>query len=262
MSTPFSNPKESPQKPVIIVHFMHHAEVYTPLPHMSSHGYTNKPQAIHKQSSRPTLHLLDPELSDHGMRQAENFQDNLVTSSIPHLFSSPMTRALSTSFIAFRHFLLRGNDIIALPELQNIDIGPNGTGHNTDALQSQLSGMYSESSTKPDVWTFMCDDWNKKLGSRWGPEEVNWRIGIIKGLLKGMWLGGGKKKVEVAMVTHSSFLRQLRRESSHMAWPTDANSELCPVQDREAQITTCVFDNAGDFREIDLNKLQTLRDRR
>ena len=68
--------------------------------------------------------------------------------------------------------------------------------------------------------------------------------------------------IEVAMVTHSSFLKQLGGESSPMTWSPDADSKFCPVQAREAQVPTCVFDDAGDFREIDLNELEHLRKRR
>jgi hypothetical protein len=125
-----------------------------------------------------------------------------------------MLRTTTTSIWAFRDFLFRGNDIIALPELQNMDPGPNGTGTDIEALQGQWPAAGTPCNSKTDFWTFMTKGWNWKRNGKWSPNQVQWRMDFLKGFLKGIWLGGGKKRVEIAVVTHGSILRELGGKSS------------------------------------------------
>ena len=117
--------------------------------------------------------LFDPKLSEHGVQQALSFQNNLVTASISYLLASPMFRTLETSDLAFRYFVVQGDDIITWLESQNMDIGPNGTGKNTYDLQREFSGRYIETRKKVDVWTFMSNDWSEKTRGKWSPGEVS-----------------------------------------------------------------------------------------
>jgi len=166
-----------------------------------------------------TSQIIDLEVSARGAVQAEVFDKfNCGHSEVTHILSSPMLRAVSTSCHAFYYScLLANNEIIALPELQNMDTGPNGTGSSVERLQTQWKEGYSVGSrgtvnVNVDVWTFMCKDWNVKGSGKWSPDEVNWRVNFFKGFLKGIWLGGGRKKVEIAVVTHGSFLEKLKGE--------------------------------------------------
>jgi hypothetical protein len=101
---------------------------------------------------------------------------------------------------------MNAKPIIALPELQNWDKGPNGTGKDLPKLQKCWEDSYQRGQICIDMWTFMCYDWNRKAYGRWSATELKERIGFLKGFLKGVWLGGERKSVEIAVVTHILFL--------------------------------------------------------
>lgn len=125
-----------------------------------------------------------------------------------------MFRTLGTAQAAFWESKMNGRDIIALPELQNVDRMPNGTGKDLSKLQKWWEERYQRGQTRIDVWTFMINDWNKKAPGEAGAKDFKERIGFLKGFLKGLWLGGQRRSIEAAVVTHSSFVYQLHLKST------------------------------------------------
>lgn len=252
----------------------------------SRHKFTDRSQGVHKEFQDTEAQIAygktirDPKLSENGESQAKRFNDKPLGENraayVDHILSSPMLRTMSTACRAFCSMLLKhGGTIIALPELQNMDKKPNGTGTETVTLQGKWKdGFHIDSSEADidvdvDVWTFMCNDWIFKESGRWSPEEVKWRIGFLKGFLKGIYLGGGRKKVEVAMVTHGSFIREMNRElflPPSMRYKillaiTDLGLLLDLVKDKEAEVTSCVFDEEGGFQEVSDEELRVLREK-
>jgi hypothetical protein len=115
--------------------------------------------------------------------------------------------------IALVPCLLSGVKIFALPELQNLDSSPNGRGTDLDELSNLFSIAASRNRDLVDVTTFGRKGWEyKDEGSVWHADEIQWRVDHMKGFLKGILLGGGMKRVEVAVVSHGSFLRKLVKE--------------------------------------------------
>jgi hypothetical protein len=99
-----------------------------------------------------------------------------------------------------------GLSIIAAPELQNFDRGPNGTGQDVWDLAQRFSWL------RVNVKSLVPRDWNLKTEGRWSEKE--WRLHHMKGFLQGLWVGAGAgtKKVENVVVSHSSFFRELLTE--------------------------------------------------
>lgn len=157
-------------------------------------------------------HLVDPNISDEGEQQARKFNTTHSNESPPalqhhltHVLTSPIQRAIFTSLFAFRAFQQRGLEIIALPELQTMGTRSNGTGRDVFEL-SVYPGVLKNNNLSMDTQTFLSRGWNSKQTGQWHADQVSWRIGFLKGFLKGIWLGAGKAGIEVAVVTHSSLL--------------------------------------------------------
>ncbi|KAF8855115.1 hypothetical protein BDZ45DRAFT_793910 [Acephala macrosclerotiorum] len=180
----------------IIVHFMRHA------------------QPAHKTGPVDDLTMPDPDISSKGRSQCLAFSLTLEhhIPYITHIFSSPMRRALNTSCLALWPLLERGLTVHALPELQNLDIGPSGIGMALSELHQEYTGNFGllggkERKSVVDIKTFMAEDWNFKESGRWSTDEKEWRVNYMRGFFKALIMG--KEKVEVIVVTHGSFLRVL-----------------------------------------------------
>jgi len=106
-----------------------------------------------------------------------------------------------------------GLSIIALPQLQNFDQGPNGTGQSADELAKKYGGFQQRNrGAKPqhlrvDATSLVAEGWNLKISGKWS--EGEWSIHHVKGHLQGLWVGAGAgtKQVEAVVVSHSSFFR-------------------------------------------------------
>jgi broad specificity phosphatase PhoE len=189
--------------------------------------HANSFQALHKLSDVTDITIRDPELSPKGFAQCLNFAKTFEDQKryITHILSLPMTRALNTACIAFRPIIESGLTVIALPQLQSLDKGLNGIGLDYDQLNKRYDGTHWDQLMmgKPDGWvdvtSFVPVGWNVKEKGKWSNEEFKWRMEDFKGFLKGIWVGAGagRKRVEVAVVTHGSFLRQLVNDGEFSA---------------------------------------------
>lgn len=115
----------------------------------------------------------------------------------------------------------------AYPYLQNLDLGPNGTGLEYEDWCamfggngcSEFAGTIDEKyMDKERGWTEKEDE-----NSKWNPEECVWRVEVIKEELKEIMKEkreGREKGKEVVMVTHGSFLRKIvgSGEFSRLFW--------------------------------------------
>ncbi|KUJ17959.1 uncharacterized protein LY89DRAFT_732662 [Mollisia scopiformis] len=217
--------------PNIIVHFMRHAE------------------PAHKCGGIDDLTMLDPDISYNGRLQCLAFSSAIapdLEQHVTHIFSSPMLRALTTTCIALWPLLRKGLTVHALPELQNLDMGPSGTGMNVSDLDKEFTGNFGllggkDRKSVVDVKTFMAKDWNSKETGSWSTPEVEWRVDYMRGFLKGLL--AGRERVEVVIVSHGSFLRKLVND----------------VKFQDVVLTSCVFGEDGKFEEISQDKLGDLR---
>ncbi|KAL2071119.1 hypothetical protein VTL71DRAFT_12354 [Oculimacula yallundae] len=219
----------APTKPQLIIHFMRHAE------------------AEHKVYGDNSIR--DPELTEKGEKQCHFFERNLMFKEaikITHILCSPMTRTIQTAELVSLA-LPNTITVTALPELQNLDSGPNGQGLDLEELVEQY-GPYEDGFMVEgdiDVSTFGREGWNEKKEGIWSSKEVQWRVDHVKGFLKGMWAASDDKRMEVVVVSHGSFLKKLVNNAIFI--PSDA------------QLTSCVFDDDGGFREIGAKELKQLR---
>lgn len=101
-------------------------------------------------------------------------------------------------------------------------MGPSGTGMGLSELEEEYTGNFGllggkERKTVVDVKTFMAGDWNFKESGRWSTPERTWRVDYMRGFLKG--LVTGKEKIEVVVVSHGSFLRELVADGMFLRAP-------------------------------------------
>ncbi|KAE9375235.1 hypothetical protein N431DRAFT_334387, partial [Stipitochalara longipes BDJ] len=95
--------------------------------------------------------------------------------------------------------------------------------------------------------SFVPKGWNMKETGRWSASEVHWRLDFIRTRLREIWVvnGAGRRKIEVVIVTHGSFLRKLVND----------------VKFEDVELTHCLFNNGdGEFEEISKEELDILRD--
>jgi bisphosphoglycerate-dependent phosphoglycerate mutase len=172
--------------------------------------------------------IRDPDISEKGKRQCKKFAKSFQGQEkyINCILSSPMTRALNTACSAFRNVRdpIDGSalTVIALPELQSLGADINGTGLDPDVLANRYNGVdYERDGTgqpagRMDVTTYVVEGWNSKDTGKWSAEEaaVAWRVGYMKEFLRKNCgtSSRGSKQVEIAVVTHGSFLRKLVRD--------------------------------------------------
>ncbi|KAE9375234.1 hypothetical protein N431DRAFT_453897 [Stipitochalara longipes BDJ] len=168
----------------------------------------------------------------HFMRHAEEFAKKFDGQElyITHIISSPMTRAITTASLAFKRVmeLPQNSDlsIIAVPELQNFDKGPNGRGQSARKLAKKYCRWFKRKNkdTPPehlriDAKSLVPRGWNSKESGKWSTGK--WRLYHVKGHLQGLWVGAGAgtRKVEVVVVSHSSFFRRLLEDGEFYPEP-------------------------------------------
>ncbi|KAI9055506.1 hypothetical protein LZ554_000455 [Drepanopeziza brunnea f. sp. 'monogermtubi'] len=75
--------------------------------------------------------LIDPKLTKRGRKQCRHLARHSIRGycdAVTHIFSSPLSRALTTACLTFKNATARGVRIVALPELQTMGTKPNGMG--------------------------------------------------------------------------------------------------------------------------------------
>jgi broad specificity phosphatase PhoE len=169
------------------------------------------------------ISIRDPGLSPKGEQQCKDFSDAFKgqENHIDCILASPMTRVLQTACSAFKEVIkpTKGGDrhaVIAMPQLQNLDSGINGTGLDPDELADRYNGVDwdRDRSGLPRGWvdtSFVQEGRNVKETGKWSAEEVQWRLEYIRIFLQVIWVisGAGRCKTEVVIVTHGSLLRKL-----------------------------------------------------
>jgi hypothetical protein len=157
--------------------------------------------------------------------------------SVTHILSSPLSRCLESACLTFKSAIEEGVKVCAVPELQSMGILPNGTGLSLGRLKERyeetaVRGRYGnlvQNGTNTKTFRqggkdtrnfkgqihfrFMCEDWNNPEEKRDGTDGryvgIASRLGFIRGFLKGLQIGSrGRERLEVAVVTHSSLIRE------------------------------------------------------
>ncbi|KAE8449823.1 hypothetical protein EG329_007300 [Mollisiaceae sp. DMI_Dod_QoI] len=204
----------------VIVHLMRHAEAQ-------------------KKTDIFGPKLKDPDLSDVGRAQcstfAKEFKDH--QSHVTHILCSPMKRAINTAIAAFPDVVGKSLTVVAMPELQSLDKGPGGVGAGFTKLSKKYRVKEGEVA-KVDVTTFGRSGWNDKDHGAWSPSGAHWRVDFIKGFLRGLLAAATDKIIEVVIISHRSFLKQLCKnaKTGFMVNNTCAlfqNGELRSIGDRE-----------------------------
>jgi len=221
----------------LIVHFMRHAAVSLEvLYQFSSSQYrdilTYILQPLHKINQETDITIRDPGLSPKGEQQCEEFCDAFEGQAkyINYVFASPMTRTLQTACYAFKEVII---PVIAMPQLQNLDSGPNGSGLDRDELVNRYNGKDLDKGKfgLPQGWVDTClipKDWNLKETGQWSADEVQGRLDHMRGFLQAIWLAHsfGKHRVEVVIVTHGSFLQKLVKDGTPLLPKINAYAEI------------------------------------
>ncbi|KUJ17958.1 uncharacterized protein LY89DRAFT_717602 [Mollisia scopiformis] len=204
----------------VIVHLMRHAEAQ-------------------KKTDIFGPKLRDPSLSDVGRAQCSTFVEEFKDhqSHVTHILCSPMKRAINTAVVAFPDVVGKSLTVYAMPELQSLDRGPGGIGASFSRLSKKYRVKEGEM-PKVDVTTFGRKGWNDKEYGAWSPSEAHRRVDFIKGFLRGLLAAATSKIIEVVIITHRSFLKQLCRsaKTGFMVFSTCAlfqDGELRPIGDRE-----------------------------
>jgi broad specificity phosphatase PhoE len=210
---------------------MRHAEVSSlapiptsPTPKLTANPLTQSENKYYSTLSKtfvldPTI--TDPKLTPTGHAQALAmgiiFESHLRTAT--HILSSPLSRCLESACLTFKDAIKRGAKICAVPELQSMGTGPNGTGMSLPELKERYEGgWYRERDTRRDFrrgvdFKFMCEDWNnpdeKRDGGSGRYMGIASRMGFVRGFLRGLVTGHrGRGRLEVVFVTHSSLINQ------------------------------------------------------
>jgi hypothetical protein len=125
-----------------------------------------------------------------------------------------MTCATETAFLALAD-VAPNVDIIAMPELQGLGSGPNGTGPDLQDLirihGHQLFGANTSTERKV-VLTYMKEDWNhrwQKSRGRWNAQRTAWRKASVKAFLNHLWVHHPGVCKEIVIVGHGSFFNLL-----------------------------------------------------
>lgn len=160
--------------------------------------------------------------------------------------------------------------MIAIPELQNLDNGPNGTGKSLHQLKVYVDSEgfardddHNCNIPSIDVLTFGRGDWYQKEYGTWSAENVQHRVNYVLGFLRGVSVAAGPdEKTEVVLVTHGSFMNRLINNATGILVLRKHKSNATNFEIAHysyAKLTSHVFDNDGALREIDEKELHGLR---
>lgn len=127
-----------------------------------------------------------------------------------------MKRAINTAIAAFPEVVGKNLTVYAMPELQSLDRGPGGVGAGFSKLSKKYRVKEGEV-PKVDVATFGRKGWNDKDHGAWSPSEAHRRVDFIKGFLRGLLAAAATSKIiEVVIISHRSFLKQLCRSGKSL----------------------------------------------
>jgi len=144
--------------------------------------------------------IVDPALSRRGKKQCRLFA--VKHGLMPHIIlTSPLTRAMKTSLLSFPQ--PSSSRIWALAELRSYSRGPNGTGLPLEELEVQYSSPFAVTSSVH--LDYVEENWEKAFWAMQGRQ----RIVYFKDFLTELAKECPKRRLEVAVVSHSSFLREL-----------------------------------------------------
>jgi hypothetical protein len=90
--------------------------------------------------------LIDPGLGEKGANEAKDYGRDIAKKNlarrITHVFCSPMKRVIEAAIHSYVAAELPDDlSIVLLPELQNIDHGPNGTGAGLNILRARYASQ-------------------------------------------------------------------------------------------------------------------------
>lgn len=132
-------------------------------------------------------------------------------STITHIFASPLTREFVAACLAFKVAIVRGVKVIALPELQSMGAGPNGTGKTLEELESIYGDTAQGGSEYKGCvdFRFLRLDWNdpkhKDKSTQGQYSTTDRRLAFMRGVLTGLCAGSKPgERVEVVVIGHSS----------------------------------------------------------
>ncbi|PMD66243.1 uncharacterized protein K444DRAFT_624739 [Hyaloscypha bicolor E] len=168
---------------------------------------------------RPILHLRAT------LRTPISLKEAASDPSKPEVLSNPMRNVPS--------------DVdLAIPELQTLGDGPNGTGRDTDALKLKcdhdgqvlnqaeliLEGemVWGDKAVRCVDFQYMKKDWNdeneKDEDGKWCARRTSWRVRHIKGFVSSLRAANGESATEIVAVGHGSFFRKSIGESRGGEW--------------------------------------------
>jgi broad specificity phosphatase PhoE len=155
-----------------------HTNPFNPFPPITTPTEHEVQSALRPASqSRSDLEAFhDPQLSPVGIGQCEKFRANFKDDSqyITHVLSSPLRRSLETARLAFKDILAKHIKIVAMPELQSCECGPNSTGHSVFELKEQhgaaeeiTPASVEDGEIRPQFdWQYMREDWTEGKRNR------------------------------------------------------------------------------------------------
>lgn len=165
--------------------------------------------------------MRDPGLNEAGRQHCIDFKEHLnalgQAKFIDHIRTSPLSLAWETALLALEEVTDRGIKVVALPHLQSLGSGLNGTGMDVAELNKRYGneegpegaiGAGHQFKGKVDL-SNMSEGWNCKSDTVWTKDHDAWSVKFIKAFLMTLSAGTPGKRTEVVIVSHSNFMERL-----------------------------------------------------
>ncbi|KAI8949111.1 histidine phosphatase superfamily [Xylaria longipes] len=158
-------------------------------------------QAVHNATHNPELH--DPELTELGYQQCQELAAELASlGDVELVFASPMQRSIQTGLAAFETYT-QSKRIVLVPDVQETDLMPTGTGSSVHELLSKYGDERLD-------FCFMSADWtDKSPQSRFAPHYAAVRARSTRLFLRAVAQRFRDTDANIVVITHLMFIDYL-----------------------------------------------------